>query len=974
MYRLIQFIIAILLASFFTTAMAQNNNTFPVTITAHQPIQYQATNGDSRTLLYQFTVTNNFPIAIPLGNLEIYGPDRLVDTQPFTTCPLDGKTKLPIGASCDITYTSSVPSLTNFAQEQAFLDQFSIDSLFYYAISPQFGATVFPVGVLGRLVFQNKNGSNITDLDLAPSANGSVTVVNAGVGTVSNVAFALPASIKDYFTNNCTHPLIPGGSYTLGYTIPSVPADGDYVVTASGSGADNSPHALNVSIASRGRLTFRQGINDVNTLNLDPGTQGAVTLVNTGGSAITSIGHALPSDIVDYLGGNCLAASTLGAGGSCTLSYDIPITGVNDGSYEVTFIGTNVANSPKTLGINIASQGRFVFRQNGNPITNLDLAPNATGSVTVVNTGGSPITAISRIIPEALRSDFDGDCLTKTSLNEGQSCTLSYTIPANPFPEPDQPQNEDYQISFSGTNAVNSPQVLGVSISGAGRFIFRHNGNDVRNLDLGPNATGSVTVINTGGSPITNIAQDIPQSISSYFPTNPNPGCLAINSLAPNQSCTLNYTVPADPSSVDGAVISFSGDNANNSPHTLTVDVSSAGRFTFRQNSNDINVLNLGPLAAGSVTVVNTGGSAITGITPMVSPELSAYFPTDTGCLAIDSLAPNQSCTLNYTIPNSPPEGDFQVSFAGSGASTRTLNVGINLPYFAFVSLFQNNVLSRCDVDPDTGSLINCVNPGGSGFLAPQRILVNSQQNRAYITNAGSNGAGTIIRCDVSSITGNLGSCNTTGGFLRPFGIALTPNSVATHMLVANFTFGSGGGIRLCDIDPSTGNVGSCSDTGSGLSRPRGMAINPAHTLTYLSDNGTSSTNGTIHRCSLNATSGELTGCTNAGGSGFSFPSALAFNVGGTRIYIANGGTDSIRRCDVDLTTGELSNCSNTGASGFLSAQSIILNATKTRAYIARSFGVTRCDVDPATGAFSNCAATGARYTSPQDVELLRHN
>ncbi len=444
----------------------------PLIATANQTLQilpigttqYTRTNGSSGSLSYQFNLANNLSIPLYLSSQAELGalPNLLLDGNQ-TTCHFGDSVAISPHGSCTLTLTSTVPQLTG-DKAQSFFDTLVInDSLGFKTTYNPFGIHVIPASEAGHFVFRNSDGSDITNLDLAPNQAGSLTLHNTGDTTIVSMNLTIPAAISNYFTGNCLSEtnLPPGQSCTLNYSIPSSSAStGNYTLSAAGTNTDNSPHYLSVSIATHGHFVFRNsGGIDITNLDLAPNQTGSLSLHNTGGSTITNMSLTIPAAISSYFAGSCLSEASLPSGQSCALTYNIPSSGASTGNYTLTSAGTNADNSPHDLSVSIATHGHFVFRDSGGTdITNFVLAPNQTGSLTLHNTGGSTVTNMSLTIPTAISSYFSGNCLSETILTSGQSCTLNYNIPSN------SPSTGSYVLSASGTNADNSPHSLNLVI------------------------------------------------------------------------------------------------------------------------------------------------------------------------------------------------------------------------------------------------------------------------------------------------------------------------------------------------------------------------------------------------------------------------------------------------------------------------------------------------------------------------------
>lgn len=316
----------------------------------------------------------------------------------------------------------------------------------------------------------------------------------------------------------------------------------------------------------------------------------------------------------------------------------------------------------------------------------------------------------------------------------------------------------------------------------------------------------------------------------------------------------------------------------------------------------------------------------------------------------IFSVSDTQSASLTITGATTPIV--VRLCLNGYGNTYNCENVTVQLPSSAYVTNYNNGTVSLCSVDSTTGMLSNNCTIAASGFSTPRRIVLNSAGTLAYVVNEGTNSG--ISLCQVNPTTKLLTSCAQTATFTNATDIAFNPSG--TRAYVTDVTSGT---ISLCDVNASTGALLGCSSiltvnvitgivlnpagtiayysqgfgydkisystvdpsTGSlGFSQlgvivngtPEAVTLNPKGTYAYISNN----TNGTISVCSVNATSGALSGCTDTSNL-FSGRGGVVFNATGTRAYVPNFNTNFVYQCNVNSSTGLLSDCVNSGGATF---------------------------------------------------------
>jgi DNA-binding beta-propeller fold protein YncE len=121
--------------------------------------------------------------------------------------------------------------------------------------------------------------------------------------------------------------------------------------------------------------------------------------------------------------------------------------------------------------------------------------------------------------------------------------------------------------------------------------------------------------------------------------------------------------------------------------------------------------------------------------------------------------------------------------------------------------------------------------------------------------------------------------------------------------------------------------------------------------------------------CQYNSSTGAISDCADAGGSGFAQPDAVAFSPDGNYFYTANAG-GGVTACLVDATTGHLSGCVNNSSVTFSAASDMTLNSTGTLAFVSNrgSSNVSVCNVSGLT--VDSCFTTGSVMNQPEGITL----
>ncbi len=85
------------------------------------------------------------------------------------------------------------------------------------------------------------------------------------------------------------------------------------------------------------------------------------------------------------------------------------------------------------------------------------------------------------------------------------------------------------------------------------------------------------------------------------------------------------------------------------------------------------------------------------------------------------------------------------------------------------------------------------------------------------------------------------------------------------------------GAISVCSVDASTGALSACTNTSSLFGGRGGVEFNATGKLAYFPSFNTE----IVYQCNVNSSTGLLSGCVNSGGATFANPSGLASHSGG---------------------------------------------------------------------------------------------
>ncbi len=299
----------------------------------------------------------------------------------------------------------------------------------------------------------------------------------------------------------------------------------------------------------------------------------------------------------------------------------------------------------------------------------------------------------------------------------------------------------------------------------------------------------------------------------------------------------------------------------------------------------------------GAVCSVPTQNNQVT-INAGKVTNLRAYI-TDDSSVSVCTVDPNTG-TLSNCI---------QTVILG-GPTGITFNPSMTMAYVALVV----GSLDVCAIDQSNGTLTNCTDSGvGSTFNIPEGIAINKTGTIVYVSNDGDN---TISLCTVNQTTGGFSSCTNSGASFSGVGIIL--NSAGTQAYLSNNAT-----VDLCTVNQTTGGLSGCSNSGgTGFSGAIRTVFNNAGGLSY----STNSSGNTVSKCNVSPSTGKLSGCIDSGaGAVFNSPQGIVINPAGTLAYVTNNGNNTVSLCMINSMSGDLSNCVDSGASGFVGAFDIVL-------------------------------------------------
>lgn len=412
----------------------------------------------------------------------------------------------------------------------------------------------------------------------------------------------------------------------------------------------------------------------------------AATLANTGSGALTidtiGVTGAAAADF-SVTGGTCAAGGSVAAGANCTVlvSFKPGTTGARSatlavahngtgGSSSVALSGTASATAQATIGVSATSIGFGALAVN---------APSAPQSVTVNNSGQSPLTLSALTVAGANGAIFTlgGDCAVNKPIAGGASCTV--TVAAQPTASG----------AFTGnltvvSNAANGNVTIGLAGSGASATAAASSTPGALAFGSqtigGAAATRNVILTNTGNVALT--FSSIAFSGAGPFSVAPGVQCGA--PLAPGATCSVPVLfAPSATGAFAGTLVAaFNGGSvqvavsgAGTTAAVATPTLSDAGPIGFGQ-------IQVGKSAAPHTTVLRNPGTAALNIATLAMGGTNgADFVLGGSCAVNGTVSPAGSCTIETTFKPSAPgartanlllatDGGTQFSLALTGTGT----------------------------------------------------------------------------------------------------------------------------------------------------------------------------------------------------------------------------------------------------------------------------------------------------------------
>jgi hypothetical protein len=504
------------------------------------------------------------------------------------------------------------------------------------------------------------------------------TTGNAALTTTS-VAF-IGAAASDYSeTDTCTGiTLAKGVACTL-----------KVVFTPAQPGTRNATLVLNANVAG-GQITIPLSGTGLSTgalsllptsLSFGPQQVAATSAVqsfslqNTGGTAVTLASTTVTAPFV-RTASTC--TTTLAAGAACAISVAFSPTqsGAATGSLNVidsvgtqsaALSGTGVLAPTDTLSTTAVTLPTTVIGQTSVPQT-----------VTLTNSGGSPLTSIGLALANSATNDFSTLSNCGSQLAAGSSCGITVQF------APTVAITESATLTISDALRAQAIHITGTGlkpplIAFSATSIFFPS----QQVNL-PSAARSVTLINKGGSPLATPSFSISGASAASFAVSattclaniPSGGTCTVSVIfTPVASGPANATLTAATSSPGVAPLGITLTGTGLTPPTLLLSpiALNLGSVALENSSSTFTVL----IANSGQVTMNLPTFAITSTIPAQAADFALNTPTDiTPCTA--ALSPAATCNIQVV---------FSPSVLGPESATLVITASNAVPPVATVSL-----------------------------------------------------------------------------------------------------------------------------------------------------------------------------------------------------------------------------------------------------------------------------------------------
>lgn len=332
--------------------------------------------------------------------------------------------------------------------------------------------------------------------------------------------------------------------------------------------------------------------------------------------------------------------------------------------------------------------------------------------------------------------------------------------------------------------------------------------------------------------------------------------------------------------------------------------------------------------ASGNLTITNLSSGLTARNVAANLGALDAHITQDaTNCITV---LPGASCNLNFASVNIPVPVN-QVPVTGTNTSITTGAIGVNGPPDQTIAITAGSPLTLTTSNANTGTMI-ISNTSGAEIAAGVTAHVESTALNGYVT---SDTCPAIPAGGSCTLTFTAGSTVVNPTEFPIYG-EKTTSAVGIITIItpyAYLTSSNSNQVHHCVISSQNESFINCTlQNLSTLNNPRGIVINPAGTLAYVTnDNGFS---GSVSQCTINTSTGSFdNSCINSGATNLDRPRDIVINASNSYAYIADFQNKMVQ-CVV-TGTGALNTCSALSVSSGVQLNGVAINPNNTLLYVS---------------------------------------
>ncbi|MCR9191852.1 MAG: hypothetical protein NXI01_04260 [Gammaproteobacteria bacterium] len=535
------------------------------------------------------------------------------------------------------------------------------------------------------------------------------------------------------------------------------------------------------------------------------------------------------------LAGNVTQTSTcdsVGPGGSCTITVTpgttaysstlVPIRGANTNPIPVDISVT----SPGISEISVTDGSPLILQTSGSP-----------GRIRIKNNGDSIATDIQATLPASM-SSVTQDATACDNLAVGAECDLFFTPGTVPI--------TSTAVDISGTNTTTTS--ANIEVDAASEATLAITSGSPLSLKANGSTTGSMVIQNQSTTTTVSFYADFTNTALNGAVT--ATGC---PDIGPGASCTMVFT----PSTKVVSLTDFS--ITGTSAQAVVGQISLVPYVAYITDIESENT----PIA---ICPIDSSGSLNT----------SSCFNksgTELGVVDPRGVAVNSSVTMLYVtgfnssrnelVVGSCPINNLETGDVGSCSlySGTAIGVGFNgVVYNPVLNVVYtttpDDTVYKCSLN-SSGVITSCALTTATTLNTPQQPAITAGGDYIFVANYDGD---LLSQCTIGS-DGSLSTCTTftpISGSVKNIGVAV--NTTDTFLYgttqVPNVVF-------WCPL--SDGTLSACSQFDMGDYAPRGVAMSSATNYIYACASGSFDLQPMIRKCVVNASSGAVTSCSNAG-------------------------------------------------------------------------------------------------------------